>query len=282
MTEQMFIDWTTTEETATARKLLDQAPQRPAAPKPHLRVVPEQTECPVLDRRGLPRTRATMPGYGNGRPPVSKGRRYPPDPPTAEDINAMLGVLAKPRSKHETRHGAMSRRRLAAAIIVLWRTGARISEFLDLYPRDLNREDRCITIRCGKGGKRRIVMMDEWGWKALDAWTELRDQLPHGPVFCVISGVTAGQSWQSADVRRQLKHTAERAGVKRRIAPHQFRHALAVGLYHEDVPAFAIKQQLGHARLDMLVTYLASLAPTEVLAPIADRPAPVMRLEHGR
>jgi site-specific recombinase XerD len=246
--------------------------------KPTLKLVPASVivDEPLVDRRGLPRTRATMPGAGTGRIPVTKGRRYPPDPVTASEVNAMLQYLSKPRNKYETRHGKISRIRLRALVAVLWRSGLRISEALDLEPRDLNRSDYCITVRHGKGDKRRISAMDEWGWKMLDQWFEVRGTLPHGPVFCVVSGTSAGMRWSSADVRRQMKATAKSAGVARRVAPHQFRHAHAADLWREGVDVFVVQKQLGHARLDVTAHYLSSVAPVELLEPIGRRKAPHM------
>jgi len=40
----------------------------------------------LVDCTGRRRSPATLPGYHRGRPPRNKGRRYPPDPPTVEEI----------------------------------------------------------------------------------------------------------------------------------------------------------------------------------------------------
>jgi hypothetical protein len=40
----------------------------------------------LLDAAGRPRSPATLPGFHAGRPPRNKGRRYPADPPTVEEI----------------------------------------------------------------------------------------------------------------------------------------------------------------------------------------------------
>jgi hypothetical protein len=44
----------------------------------------------LLDRAGRRRSQATMPGFHAGRPPRSKGLRYPADPPTVEEIVAVM------------------------------------------------------------------------------------------------------------------------------------------------------------------------------------------------
>ncbi len=221
-----------------------------------------------------------MPGFRKGKAPVTKGRRYRPDPVTAQDVDAMLKYLTKPRCKYETRHGATSRIRLRALIAVLWRSGLRISEALDLEPRDLNRDDLCLNVRHGKGDKQRISAMDEWGWTELQRWQEVRASLPPGPIFCVISGVTAGLPWSGADVRRQLKAVATSAGVTRRVAPHQFRHAHAVDLWRDGIDVFVVQRQLGHARLDVTAQYLSSVSPVELLEPIGRRRPPLMPVAH--
>jgi site-specific recombinase XerD len=222
-----------------------------------------------------------MPGHRAGVAPVTKGRKYPPDPLTPEDVDALLKGLEQPRGKYENRHGELSRLRLRALIAVLWRSGLRISEALALEARDLNRDDLCLTVRNGKGGKRRISAMDEWGWTELDRWQNARASLPNGPVFCVIAGVTVGRTWSSSDVRRQLRLAADSVGIKRRVAPHQFRHAHAVDLWRDGIDVFVVQKQLGHARLDVTAHYLSGVAPVELLEPIGRRRPPLMPVAHG-
>jgi hypothetical protein len=45
---------------------------------------------PLLNAVGRRRSPATLPGYLDGRPPRHKGLRYPPDPPTVEEIVAVM------------------------------------------------------------------------------------------------------------------------------------------------------------------------------------------------
>jgi hypothetical protein len=152
-TTQAATEWSSTDEIAQAAALLFGArrPSTPPAPsrppvhrdrpgpaaerKPRsLRLVPDApaTVDVPLNRCGRPRTPATMPGYRKGEAPVTKGRRYPPDPVTAEDVDAMLKHLDKPTCKYENRNGELSRLRLRALIALLWRSGLRIAEALDL------------------------------------------------------------------------------------------------------------------------------------------------------
>jgi site-specific recombinase XerD len=180
------------------------------------------------------------PGERPGRrlSPANKGRRYPADPPRVEEIVAVM------RAAGNRMHG----RRARALIVALWRAGLRISEALALAESDLEQARGALIVRQGKGGKRREVGMDEWGWEQMRPWLERRVELPVGPLFCVISGVQ-GRPWSSSQARSTLRRLAAAAGVRRRFAPHQLRHAHAVELAREGVPLNVIQRQLGHANL---------------------------------
>src|SRR3712207_6628846 len=102
-----------------------------------------------LDAAGRRRSPATMPGFHTGRPPRNKGVRYPADPPTLEEIVAVL------RQAGDTSYG----RRLRALIVLLWRAGLRIHEPLSLAEPDLDRRRGSVLVRRGKGGRRREVGM---------------------------------------------------------------------------------------------------------------------------
>lgn len=230
---------------------------------------PQEVLPALLDARGYKRPLATLPGYHAGRIPKSKGRTYPPDPPTVEEIVAVMDAC----------RDSPAGRRLRAIIVVLWRAGLRISEALALIDRDLDRREGSVLVRHGKGDKRRIVAMDAWAWQRLDPWIEERRNYPPGPIFCVVAGPTAGtREWSHTDVRRALHRAAADAGVQKRVAPHQLRHMMAVELWRAGIDLLAIQRQLGHARLDVTQLYLRSVAPMEALKQIRDRPAPTITL----
>jgi len=229
------------------------------------------TVSSVLDAAGRRRSPATRPGYHAGRPPRNKGMRYPADPPTVDEIVAVM------RHTGDDRHGA----RLRAAIVVLWRGGLRIQEALALTEHDLDPRRGSLLVRNGKGGKRREVGMDAWGWEQLRPWLTARPELPVGPVFCVIDGPTRGRPWSGAAVRSELRRLAARAGVRRRFAPHQLRHAHALELAREGVPLNIIQRQLGHANLGTTSIYLQGIDPEEIIAAVRARHAPMMSASAG-
>ncbi len=77
-------------------------------------------------------------------------------------------------------------------MVVLWRGGLRVAEALSLGERDLDAQRGSLLVRSGKGGRRREIGMDAWGWELLRPWLAARLELPVGPLFCVIDGRPAG------------------------------------------------------------------------------------------
>jgi site-specific recombinase XerD len=129
--------------------------------------------------------------------------------------------------------------RMRGLIVVLWRAGLRIHEALALTEVDLDARRGAVLVRRGKGGRRREVGMDDWAWE-------------------------------------QLRHTAELAGVRRRFAPHQLRHAHAVEMAREGVPLIVIQRRLGHTNLGITSIYLQGIDSAEIVDTVHARRAPVV------
>ena len=96
-------------------------------------------ESVLLDVAGHRRSPATMPGYHRGRPPRNNGERYPADPPTVEEIVAVMRTVGDRSNGH----------RLRALIVLLWRAGLRISEALALQESDLDQSRGAVLVRRG-------------------------------------------------------------------------------------------------------------------------------------
>jgi site-specific recombinase XerD len=225
----------------------------------------------LMDAAGRRRSPATTPGYLAGRAPHNKGMQYPPDPPRPEEIIVVM------RQAGHDRHGL----RLRALIAVLWRAGLRISEALALKETDIDVARGSLLIRHGKGDKRREAGMDQFGFEQLAAWLTHRVSLPVGPLFCVIDGPTRGRRWAATAARGDLRQLAADAGVRRRFAPHQLRHAHAVELAREGVAVNIIQRQLGHADLGATSAYLQGIDPSEIIDAVRSRRQPTISATAG-
>jgi site-specific recombinase XerC len=128
---------------------------------------------PLLNAAGRRRSPVSLPGYLAGRTPRNTVLRYPPDPPTVEEIVAVM------RQAGDGVHGA----RVRALIVLLWRAGLRINEALTLTEHDLEPRAGSVLVRRGKGGCRREVGMDPWGRDHLRPWLELRMAMPVRPLL---------------------------------------------------------------------------------------------------
>jgi len=124
--------------------------------------------------------------------------------------------------------------------------------------------------------------MDPWAWSDhLAPWVACRTQLPLGPLFCVLDGATRGRPWSATAVRAELRRYALAAGVRRRFAPHQLRHAHAVELAREGVPLPVIQRQLGHSYVSTTSVYLQGINTEEIISAIHARRAPMMHSAPG-
>ena len=216
---------------------------------------------------------------------AARPRRCPGISPGAR--RATRGCATRPihpqwrRSSRSCAMLAMCPRRLWALIVLLWRAGLRINEARTVTEHDMEPGGGSVLVRHGKGGRRREVGMDEWGWEQLRPWLSARAELPVGPLFCIIDGPTRGRPWSRAAVRSELRRLAARAGVRRRFAPHQLRHAHALELAREGVPLNIIQRQLGHANLGTTSIYLQGIDPEEIITAVRTRRAPMMSASAG-
>ena len=228
--------------------------------------MPDATDRVLVDICGRRRSPATFPEFHAGRKPRNAGQRYPADPPTVPEIIQVIKACPDTLSGQRTR----------ALIILLWRSGLRISEALALHEHDLNEREHSILVRSGKGGKRRLIGMDDFGWQELRPWLEQRKTLPVGTVFPIVAGPTTGNAWCPSGARAAIRGAALHSGVRRRIHPHAFRHQHACELAREGVPIHLIQRQLGHANPGITAIYLTSISGVDVLDALSARRAPTV------
>jgi len=156
--------------------------------------------------------------------------------------------------------------------LLLYNTGARISEVLALKVSDVALPERHIDL-LGKGRKQRRVPLWPQTQKRLRRWLKANRLAPESPLL----PNRFGQRLTRAGAAYQLQQLVNRAArqmpslKKRRISPHSFRHSTAMALLEADVPTEVIALYLGHESPQTTHLYVeASLAmKKQALAKVA-------------
>lgn len=228
----------------------------------------------LMGKNGRPRNKVTLPGHGKGIKPPNTGKRYPPEPLTDEEVLRILAVIP-------TSHAAGAPNRTGirdkALITLLWRTGLRVSEALDLRPHHVDMGTQRVLVLNGKGGKTRTVGIDMGGLFALQPWLFERAMLgvhAMAPLFCSVQRPGVGNRLYSAYVRHKLHEYGAAAGVPKRVHPHGFRHSIACSLIQEDFGLTDVQAQLGHSSPATTAIYLRGLGADKAFAKVAERAWP--------
>jgi integrase/recombinase XerD len=80
---------------------------------------------------------------------------------------------------------------------------------------------------------------------------------------------------------RRFHRLGRQAGVRRRFAPHQLRHAHAVEMAREGVALNIIQRRLGRANLGITSIYLRGIDSGEIAAAVDGRSAPMISASVG-
>lgn len=166
-----------------------------------------------------------------------------------EDVRAVLAAVEGQ---------GPTNRRDRALLLLLYNTGARISEALALRPRDLQLERPRQARLYGKGGKERICPL--WTDTAA-ALRELPLKLNHdGPIFRNARGGSLTRDGAAYIIERYVGRAAQKRPTlrRRRVTPHVLRHSCAVALLQAGVDVSVIRDYLGHASIATTSRYITT------------------------
>ena len=177
--------------------------------------------------------------------------------PKAISVEQMSALLAATDGEDEIRV------RDKALLELLYATGARISEAVNLNVDDVTMNEGMIRLR-GKGGKQRIVPVGSYAQAALDAYlVRVR------PVFSARGKSTPALFLgpRGARVSRQMawliiREAGERAQLEIDLSPHTFRHSFATHLLAGGADVRVVQELLGHASVSTTQIYTLVTADT--------------------
>ncbi|MGE7913251.1 tyrosine-type recombinase/integrase [Lysinibacillus xylanilyticus] len=137
-------------------------------------------------------------------------------------------------------------------VLTLFYTGLRIRECLNLELTDVDFQQNTITVRHGKGDKRRVIPLH----------SELKIYLQNYIQNWRIKGKTEQlfftertNSLSNVYVNKVLKETVEKLKWDKRVTCHVLRHSFASALVQNNVNIVAVQQLLGHANLKTTSSY---------------------------
>ena len=165
-----------------------------------------------------------------------------------EEISAILSQPNRSKIEGQRDH---------ALLAVLYNTGARIQEALDLTPQAVRWQSPFNVRLFGKGRKERICPLWRETVELLKALLKRNPRGKDEPIFTN----RYGHPLQASGVRFKLKQYAAGAAAKapsllsKRVCPHRFRHATAVSLVAAGVDVTVIRSWLGHESLDTTNIY---------------------------
>ncbi|HEY1529437.1 MAG TPA: site-specific tyrosine recombinase XerD [Galbitalea sp.] len=149
-----------------------------------------------------------------------------------------------------------------ALLELLYATGARISEAVDLNVDDVIEGD--IVRLFGKGGKQRIVPLGSYARAAIDAYL-----VRARPIFSARGTSTPalflgsrGQRVSRQNAWLILRAVAERANLGIEISPHTFRHSFATHLLAGGADVRVVQELLGHSSVATTQIYTLVTADT--------------------
>jgi len=167
-----------------------------------------------------------------------------------EPDEARLVVTVEGQSRHAERDRAL--------LLLLYNTGARVSEAVAICPRSL-RLDRLPQVRVvGKGRKERYCPL--WPETAAALRRLVRAEAPDEPIFRSARGVALTRDGVAYILRKYVRRaTEQRPELRgRRITPHVLRHSCAVALLQAGVDVTVIRDYLGHASVATTSRYITS------------------------
>ena len=182
-----------------------------------------------------------------------KQENYLPTSMSEDEVESLLGS-PKSSIKIERRDKAM--------IEILYATGMRISELVNLKLTDID-FNRSVLKVFGKGSKERLVPYGEKAAEALRIYLEDRKKLDSKDVFLSNRGtrITRGAFWQ------RIKIYIKRENLKSSISPHTLRHAFATHLLNRGADLRSVQILLGHSDLSttQIYTHIAKKRLGEIL-----------------
>jgi tyrosine recombinase XerD len=132
-----------------------------------------------------------------------------------------------------------------AIIETLYGCGLRVSELVNLRLTDIHYTEEFVVVT-GKGNKQRLVPVSRKALKEIDIYKQDRDRLPVIKDQNILFLNRRGSRLTRAMIFTIIKDLAAKAGIRKNISPHTFRHSFATHMIEAGADLRAVQEMLGH------------------------------------
>ncbi len=177
-----------------------------------------------------------------------------PRPKQKKKLPSVLNIKEMERLLDTVVDDSPLSQRNAAMLELLYGSGLRISELIDLNTNDLHVNENLIHVH-GKGGKTRIVPISAMAEKALKRYLESgRLALKKMPTPTVFLN-RFGKPISRVGFFKILKDLALKADIHKNVSPHTLRHSFASHLLEAGVDLRYVQEMLGHENVSTTELY---------------------------
>lgn len=131
-------------------------------------------------------------------------------------------------------------------VSMLYSSGLRVSELVNLKVSDVNFSEKTGWVRRGKGAKDRMIMLSEGLLQDVQAYLQDRN---HAYLFSKEKPLT------TRNIQKIIFGLRKRAGIHKKITPHTLRHSYATHLLEQGTDIRTIQALLGHSSLSTTQLY---------------------------
>lgn len=133
--------------------------------------------------------------------------------------------------------------------------GLRVSEAVSLMPGDIDWQAGTIRVNDGKGGRDRVVPVDDDTLAHLQVWAARRKELRVSARQPFLVGIRTLKGMTSRTAWAIIKRRAELAGIDKRVGPHTLRHTYATRLLDRGFSIREVQELLGHSDVSTTMIY---------------------------
>lgn len=162
-----------------------------------------------------------------------------------QEVNLLLDIDLK--TKYDYRNKAM--------LELLYSSGLRVSELVNLTIYDIDLDENIVRI-FGKGGKERIVPIDDQATKYLNIYIkEYRPLLVKRQITNDLFLNNLGRKISRQSMFKIIEQLAIEKGIKTHFSPHTLRHSFATHLLENGADLRSIQELLGHSSISTTQIY---------------------------